>query len=206
MNIQKPYISIGLTGTLGSGKSTVSKIFLDKNCKVINTDLIAKNLYLKPENKKKLIEKFGEDCFLENGDLNIKFLSNQIFKNKKKLFWLENLIHPQVRNYIKEYLQELKSNEIVIFEVPLLFEAKLDKEKIFDFIIVVDAPKDLRKKRVMQNRNWTEEDFNERENNQMNSEKKKKKADFIIINDSTIENLKNQVNLIYEQILKRLSL
>lgn len=206
MNILKRYLSIGLTGTLGSGKSTVSKIFQDKNCKVINTDLIAKKLYFEPENKIKLIEKFGKDCFLENGDLNIKFLSTQIFKNKDNLLWLENLIHPQVKNYIKEYLQKLKSSEIVIFEVPLLFEAKLDKEKIFDFIIVVDAPKDLRKKRVMQDRNWTDEDFNERENHQMNSEKKKEKADFVIINDSTIENLKNQVNIIYDEISKRLSL
>ncbi len=201
MNFQNFSISIGLTGTLGSGKSTVSKILNQKNCLIIDTDKIAKNLYSLSKNKKKLIDQFGIYCFDEKGRLNSKFLADVVFKNKENLFWLEALIHPQVRDRIKKYKDRFKNkNKILVFEVPLLFEANLDKEDLFHFIIVVDAPLSIRKKRVLESRHWTEEEFMERESRQMDPQLKKQKAHFVIENRSTIEELESQIDTMLKQI------
>lgn len=201
MEFKNPTISIGLTGTLGSGKSTVSKLLQQKNCLIIDADRIAKNLYSLSRNKKKLIDQFGANCFDEKGRLNSKFLANTIFKNKENLKWLEALIHPQVKEFIKKYKNKYHNKgKILVFEVPLLFEVDLDKENLFDFIIVVDAPFSLRKKRVLENRNWTEEEFINREKRQMKGELKQQKAHFVIINQNSIEELKKNIEEILKQI------
>ncbi|MFN3604442.1 MAG: dephospho-CoA kinase [Leptonema sp. (in: bacteria)] len=193
MNSQKFPISLGLTGTLGSGKSTIANILKNKNFFVVDTDQVAKNLYALPKNKKKLIDKWGRECFYENGQLNSKFLAEKVFSNREDLQWLEELIHPQVENFIRKYLKRCKSR-FIVFEVPLLFESKLDKKNLFDYIIVVDASVAIRKKRVLENRYWTEEAFWKRENMQMNPNEKRKKADFIIENENDLDKLQKQLD------------
>jgi len=202
----KDYYLIGLTGTLAAGKSTISQIFKEHNCKVINADEVAKSMYLKPEIKKIIIDKFGKEIYDGTNKVNYQYLSKYIFSNKENVQWINNLIHPLVKEYLKEALRNSKMGEIVVYDVPLLFESNSHNENDYDLIIVVDAPLELRKKRAMNRNHWTEEEFLKREENQMSPEKKRELGDCIIWNDKEIEILKNKIEYLIKEIKKNKSI
>ena len=172
-----------ITGSIGTGKSTIANIFKERGYIVYDADKMVHDLY-KDKNILKDIEKMFP-CAFNDGVMDKNKIANIIFNDKQKKEELENFIHPLVKD-------EIKKLDNVIVEVPLLFESKM--EDIFDKIILVYCNKDEQIKRIMDRNNLTKEDAVNRINSQMDIEEKKKYSDFVIINEGDNEYINKQVD------------
>lgn len=173
-------LKIGLTGGIGSGKSTVAKIFETLGIPVYYADAEAKRLMNSSETLKKVIrQNFGEATY-ENDQLNRKYLAGIVFNNPEKLELLNALIHPVTINDAEQWMQQ-QSAPYSIKEAALLFESGATEN--LDFIVGVYAPQALRIKRVMKRDGLTTDEIMKRINRQVNEEMKMKLCDFVIIND-----------------------
>ncbi len=190
-------LKVGLTGGIGAGKTTVSKIFETIGVPVFNADFEAKKIMNEDEKLKiSLINIFGVEVY-ENGELNKSYLSNIVFSNKHKLEILNSLVHPLTITAANNWA--LKQNtKYVIKEAALLFESGSTID--LDFVIGVFSTKSLRTKRVMQRDNVSVEIVNARMNAQIDESIKQKLCDFVINNNET-DLLINQVLTIHKKIL-----
>nr|WP_307774888.1 dephospho-CoA kinase [uncultured Cetobacterium sp.] len=192
---------LGLTGGIGSGKSTVSKILKENGVKIFDADIIAKNILQSYEAKKEIEEKIGKQFILETGDIDKLELKKFIFSNKEALNKLNNIIHPKVIEFYKKINLEYKDKkEIVVFDIPLLYETNLDK--YCDLVMVVDIDFNTQVDRIMARDNISKELAINIINNQISNKSRKEKADILIKNNGTMEELKNNVLKILEE-LKR---
>ena len=173
-------ITIGITGGIGSGKSTVSKVLTAMGYPVYVADDESKRLTETcPQIKEGLIKLVGKDLFA-GGVLNKKMLAGKIFNNKEKLQVVNNLIHPIVMKDFAEW-KEKQSSPIVFIETAILFETPF--HALVDKKITVVSPLALRIKRVLQRDNVSEQEIKNRINNQLSDEEKKRRSDFVIVND-----------------------
>lgn len=184
-------LKIGLTGGIGSGKSTVAKIFETLGIPVYYADAEAKRLMNSSETLKKVIrQNFGEATY-ENDQLNRKYLGGIVFNNPEKLELLNALIHPVTINDAEQWMQQ-QSAPYSIKEAALLFESGAAEN--LDLIVGVYAPQALRIKRVMKRDGLTADEIMKRINRQVNEEMKMKLCDFVITN--------NEQELLVPQVLK----
>ncbi|MEI6022091.1 MAG: dephospho-CoA kinase, partial [Bacteroidota bacterium] len=139
-------MTIGLTGGIGSGKSTVAKVFALMGCKVISSDELAKQSYFKPTVKKQIVALLGAEAYLSESQLNKAYIANQIFNNSNLLQQSNAIIHPEVKKEFQLFTQQ-HPQDLIIKETALLFEAGLAAD--VDKRVVVVAPDDLRIKRVV---------------------------------------------------------
>lgn len=139
-------VRIGLTGGIGSGKSTVAKYFSQLGMPIIDADEISHEL-IKPETPvyKKIIKHFGEEVLSKNKQIDRKKLRQLIFSDENKRLWLENLIHPCVRKQINKTIKLLKTPYCII-DIPLLFETKFPPK--IDRVLVIDCPKNMQIQRI----------------------------------------------------------
>ena len=192
---------VGLTGGIASGKSTVSNYFREFGVEVLDADIVAKELSKKEENVAKIIEIFGNEILDENGNISRKKMRERAFLEKDKLKQLNELLHPQVIEVFKNKRENTKEDEIVIFDIPLLFEAGM--ESLCDTVIVVYISKRVQLERMMK-RDRHGIDLAERIiESQMSMSDKIDKADIIINNNCTLEDLKNNVNVVYYNLQKK---
>lgn len=192
---------VGLTGGIASGKSTVSNYFREFGAEVLDADVVAKELSEKEENVAKIIEIFGNEILDENGNISRKKMRERAFLEKDKLKQLNELLHPQVIEIFKNKRENTKEDEIVIFDIPLLFEAGM--ESLCDTVIVVYISKRVQLERMMK-RDRHGIDLAERIiESQMSMSDKIDKADIIINNNCTLEDLKNNVNVVYYNLQKK---
>lgn len=192
---------VGLTGGIASGKSTVSNYFREFGAEVLDADVVAKELSEKEENVAKIIEIFGNEILDENGNISRKKMRERAFLEKDKLKQLNELLHPQVIEVFKNKKENTKEDEIVIFDIPLLFEAGM--ENLCDTVIVVYISKRVQLERMMK-RDRHGIDLAERIiESQMSMSDKIDKADIIINNNCTLEDLKNNVNMVYYNLQKK---
>ncbi len=202
MNTSKklPY-SVGLTGGIGSGKSAVAELFEKLGIKVIDADEVSRSL-VKPKSAtlETIAEHFGEQIILENGELDRRKLREIIFSDANKKQWLEDYLHPKIREIIFRELS-LSSSTYAIVMVPLLLESQ--SYSFIDRILVVDCPEELQIKRVI-NRDQSKKDQVEKIiASQMPRKQRLKLADDIILNDGKISDLQQQIlelNKIYERL------
>ena len=190
---------IGLTGGIGSGKSTVAKYIASKGIPVYIADYEAKMLMEDPLVIEEVQQLFDENVILENGKLDRGKIGEIVFNNKSKLDQLNGVIHPKVKQHFTKWLQKHKEFPFVVKEVAILFESGGDKE--CDKVILVTAPLQVRLKRTMERDNIPEELVLARMNNQMSEEEKILKSDFVVHNlsleetylsvDSILKNLNN---------------
>ncbi len=176
---------IGLTGGIGSGKSTVAKLFSKfNNIAIYNADLEAKNLMnTSTEIKSKLIKEFSQEVYQDN-QLNRPFLANIVFSNNKKLKILNNIVHPIVYKHLNDFIKE-NTNKDILYENAILFE---NKSNLFcDKIITVTAPIKTRIQRVIKRDNSSYEDVEKRINNQWKDSKKIMQSNYVIHNLSLDE-------------------
>lgn len=191
---------IGLTGSIATGKSQVSNYLRDKGIKVVDADLIARDLVDIPIVKDEIKKAFGENIYV-NENLDRKKLAEIVFNNDKKRDILNDIMHPHIYKII---LDEIKnSKEIVFVDIPLLFENEKVNEKFglkFDEIWLVYVDREIQIKRLM-DRDGISRDYAEKKiNSQISVEEKRKKADVIIDNSGTLEETFKQV----EKNLKKL--
>ncbi len=173
-------LKVGLTGGIGSGKTTVSKIFQLLGIPVFDADTHAKFIMNNNvEIKTALIKEFGADIFL-NDELNRKKLAEIVFNDEKKLNKLNSIIHPHTIQASEEWAKQQHS-KYVIKEAALLFESGSNKE--LDDVIGVIAPKDLRIERVVQRDQTTKKEVELRMAKQQDDDATKKLCDYLIIND-----------------------
>jgi dephospho-CoA kinase len=190
---------IGLTGGIGSGKSTVGKLFELMGCQLISSDEIAKKLYYKPSIKERVIALLGEGAYTNENTINKNYIREKIFNNRETLEALNQILHPEVKKELALFFKQYP-NQIIIKESALLFEAALDKE--VDRIIVVAADDNLRIKRVMQRDHQSYEYVLKQFNAQLKQEEKIKKAHFVIYNNEE-HSLIEQVIHVIEEIKKQ---
>ncbi len=173
-------LKIGLTGGIGSGKSTVAKIFEVLGIPVYYADDAAKRLMNEDENlKHSIIKYFGEESYINN-TLNRAFISKQVFNNAEKLAALNSFVHPATINDAEQWMKKQKTY-YAIKEAALIFESNIHQN--LDYVIGVGAPEELRIARTMQRDSITKEDVIKRMKNQMDEAEKMQRCDFIIYND-----------------------
>ena len=191
-------LKIGITGGIGSGKSTVAKIFETIGVPVYYADDASKRLMNEDENLKQLIQKnFGKETYID-GKLNRAFLASIVFNNAKKLTLLNTFVHPvTIADAEKWMLQQ--TTPYAIKEAALLFES--GSQKYLDKVIGVYTPTPLRIQRVMQRDGITKENVIVRMNKQIDEEIKMRLCDYVIKNDEQ-ELLIPQVLKIHEELIK----
>ena len=183
---------VGITGGIGSGKSTVSQVFKLLGTPVFEADVIAKKLiHSNSVIKTGLVNLFGEDIYTTEGCIDRKKLATKIFNDNIQLAKVNALIHPVVREEFKEWVKQQKT-EYVIHEAAILFESGF--YKMMDFTILVSAPEIQRIKWVMKRDNITEKQVKERIAKQWTDEQKYKLA--------TVEIKNNNRDLLIPQIVK----
>lgn len=191
---------LGLTGGIGSGKSTVSKIFLSMGIKVFDADLIAKDILETEQVKEEIKEKLGKEFInLKSNSVDKELLKKEVFNNSKKLNILNGIVHPRVVDiYKKKYLEFKDKKEIVIFDVPLLFEVNL--ERYCDKVIVVDIDLKIQIERIKNRDNIDVTLINKIIAAQMSREERNIKADILIENNGSLEELKQKIEKIIKDI------
>lgn len=190
-------ITVGLTGGIGSGKTTVAKAFEALGVPIYIADEEAKKLMVKSKViKRKLTTLFGEEAYVNN-ELNKPFLSQAIFNNKALLEQMNAIVHPRVGRHFNKWKAKQKA-AYVIKEAAILFEN--GSYKHYDYIITVIAQKSVRIERVMQRDNTTKEKVLSIIKNQWDDAEKVEKSHFVIENND-LESTKKQVLAIHKKLI-----
>jgi dephospho-CoA kinase len=173
-------LKIGLTGGIGSGKSTVAQIFEVLGIPVYYADVEAKRLMNEDAELISAITKsFGEQAYTDN-TLNRKYISSIVFSDPEKLEQLNAIVHPATKKDSENWMTR-QTTPYAIHEAALIFEAKVSDR--LDHVIGVSSPKELRIKRAMQRDNVSHEEVLKRMNKQLDEEIKMSKCDFVLVND-----------------------
>jgi len=196
-------IKIGLTGGIGSGKSTVSAILKNNKFKIIDADNIAKEVLEKnPQILETVRVEFGSGFFDWRGEFRRKEFGNHIFRFPKQRIKYEQIIMPYIKASIEKELDNYKKKKekIIILDAPTLIENKMHEE--MDFVILVCADNSVQIKRIIERDKLNKVDAVSRINSQMSMEEKKEYANILIDNNGDLENTKKQV----EDLIKFLKL
>ena len=190
-------LRIGLTGGIGSGKSTVAKIFEALGIPVYYADDAAKNIMNDDEElKQQIIRHFGEKSYINN-KADRKYIAEKVFNSKENLSLLNSLVHPATIRDAENWMKH-QTTAYAIKEAALIFES--GSEKFLDYVIGVSSPENLRIERAMKRDNVSESEIRSRMKNQMNEEKKMSLCNFVIINNEH-QPLLPQVLALHNQLL-----
>lgn len=190
---------VGLTGGIGSGKTTVAKMLATfDNVVVYFADDEAKKLMnTSKQIKERLIEEFSEEVYNSEGLLNRPFLAGIVFSDKEKLKTLNSIVHPVVHQHLQDFLKTHKDKDYILYENAILFEN--GSSKLCDKIITVTAPEELRIDRVMKRDNVSYEEVKNRIKNQWTDEKKTIQSHYLVHNlnitvvNEQIKNIHNKL-------------
>ena len=190
-------VVIGLTGGIGTGKSTVSQILKEKDFPVIDLDIISHEVIKFPMVMEKIIENFGKEVLEYNNTgnwiISREKLGRVIFGNREKRLILNSIMHPEILHIMREKILECKKeNKIIFVEIQLLFEVQWEKE--FDYILLVSAEKDTQVKRILARDKRSKEEALSIINSQMTLDEKKKRSDYVIENDGNIQDLERKID------------
>ncbi len=192
-------VLVGLTGSIATGKSSVAKIFKRLGCYVISADELAHEVYKKGSPAyDRIIEEFTDKILDEHNCIDRKKLGSLVLNNVFLLNKLESIVHPEIerlRNGIMDKIKREDKDTVVIYDVPLLFEKKLDN--MFDYTVVVYTNKYEEIKRLMRRDKLSEKEALKRINLQIPIEKKAQLADFVIDNSNGIEYTEKQVKELF---------
>lgn len=191
---------IGLTGSIASGKSTVAKMLEKYRFPIVDADQVAR-LVVEPGEPAltEIVAAFGEEILLEDGSLNRKKLGDLIFHDPSKRAILNGIIHPAIRKEMLRQRDEWLNNGagVVIMDIPLLFESKL--QHFVEKILVVSLSEEKQLERLMERNQLNEEEARARISSQLPLSVKEEGADAVIYNESTLEKTEQQLNYILKE-------
>ena len=201
MKNNQPFVA-GITGGIGSGKTTAGKFFEELGVPVYNSDTRAKIIQNEnPEVKVKIIATFGNEAYNETG-MNRPFIAQQVFQNKEKLMQLNAIVHPAVFHDFEEWKKQQTSN-IIMKEAAILIESGSYKDCNVVISVLVDLEKRIA--RTIERDGFTREQVLERINKQISDEERIAKSDFVIDNNGDLGHLKNEVEQTLFKIKKLIS-
>ena len=182
---------VGVTGGIGAGKSEVCKVFKKLGAKVVSADQIGKEVVEKnPALLRKLVKVFGPEILNSDGTLNRRKLGKKAFSSQEAKIKLNKIVHPYLLLDLKKNLEELKrkkSLNVTVVDAALIIEWGLEKK--LDFLIYVYSPRKTRLQRLIEKQGYSFREALDRMKSQLPELEKKRKADFIIQNDSDLETL-----------------
>lgn len=175
-------IKVGITGGIGSGKSTICHFFRVLGIPVFEADIEAKRLINNSDTiRNQLIAEFGSDIYLENKTIDRKKMAGLIFNSPPLLQKVNEIVHPEVRDYFEAWCRA-QDSPYVVHEAAIMFESGF--YKMMDYTILVTAPEEMRIRRVMNREQCTEESVRARIARQWADEQKMKRASFVLKNDN----------------------
>ena len=189
---------LGLSGGIGCGKSTVAKMFGDLGAIVIDADAIAKEV-LEPGQVgyESVIHAFGESVLDSSGQIDRKKLAEIVFQDQSQLAKLEAIVHPAVIARVAEIRESLPETAVVIYDTPLLVEKQLQNQ--FDQVLIVVSDASVRKERLLA-RGLESSDIEARIANQATDDQRADVAHFVIVNNGTLQELRENVTKVWQQI------
>jgi dephospho-CoA kinase len=195
-------VTVGITGGIGSGKTTVCEIWSRMGAYILNADDLAKQLMVSdPEIKAQLVETFGEASFFNDGSLNKKHLAAEAFE-KDRVEELNAIVHPRLPDAVIKKMKEVEQAkyDVFVYEAALLFE---NIEPVdLDYIVLVLADQEHRLRRVLQRDDSSVEEIKQRMSKQRDFSKETDRVDYVITNNGTLEELKKKVEVVYQNFLK----
>jgi dephospho-CoA kinase len=193
---------IGLTGNIASGKSAVSDMLAARGATIIDADILARDAVMKGSPAlDAIVARWGNGVLDKDGNLDRAALRHVVFDNQEDLDVLNEIVHPDVRRRRDDEISAARDrgDKVVVSVIPLLFERHLADE--FDSIILVDAPRSDRLDRIVRDRGIDEAEAMKMIASQMPSDLKRARADYVIENSGTLEDLEDEVNRVWEAIV-----
>lgn len=195
---------VGITGTVGAGKSTVGRLFERWGARRIDADRLSREAVAPGSPAlEAIVDEWGEEVLADDGSLDRAVLRERVFGDPEARERLEEIVHPEVRRLREERLREAREDgvDVVVGEVPLLFETGM--EEAFDLVVVVDAPVGVRRRRLRASRDLPDRTFEAIEAAQWSGERKRAAADLVIENDGTREELEEAAREAWRAIRSR---
>ena len=185
--------TIGLTGGVAAGKSTATNFFTDKGITVVDADIISRHLQLRgEEGYEKIVKKFSDDILDSNGEIDRKKIRKIAFSDPKNKKWLEDLMHPMVRDEVIKQFEKVES-AWAIYSAPLW-----SRKNKFNRTLVIDAPKEFQLQRIIERDNCSKEVAEQVIAQQISSNERNCYATDLIINDSSLEEFRNKLEFYFE--------
>ncbi|MBY8865299.1 dephospho-CoA kinase [Streptomyces sennicomposti] len=195
-------LSVGLTGGIGAGKSEVSRLLVEHGAVLIDADRIAREVVAPgTSGLAAVVEAFGPDVLAGDGSLDRPKLGSIVFADPDKLAVLNSIVHPLVGARSRELEKSAAEDAVVVHDVPLLAENGL--APLYDLVIVVDAAPETQLDRLVRLRGMTEEDARARMAAQATREKRREIADVVIDNDVPLEELRQRVDQVWDDLVRR---
>jgi dephospho-CoA kinase len=196
-------LRVGLTGNIGSGKSTVARVWESMGARVLSADAIAKDL-LAPGSALlgKVVRAFGEGILDSEGALDRKRLAGVVFRDGRALAALDAIVHPAVIRRIREIIEKDDAGSATIYVVEAALIIECGRETDYDVIVVVESDRAECVERVMRERGLAREDVERIARAQMAPEEKRKKAQIVIENDGSIEDLVEKARRVFEELIR----
>jgi dephospho-CoA kinase len=195
-------LKVGLTGGIGSGKSEVSRLLAARGAVVIDADKIAREV-VEPGTAglAHVVGVFGTGVLNEDGSLNRERLGSIVFADSEKLASLNAIVHPLVGARVAELQEQTDDDAIMVYDVPLLAENNL--APMYDVVVVVDAPDEMRLARLVELRGMNEQDARARLAVQTTRENRLKIADIVVPNEGSLEDLQARVDEVWTELSSR---
>lgn len=191
---------VGLTGGIGSGKSTVASMLADQGAVIIDADALAREVVAKgTPGLQAVVEEFGEELLGPDGELDRPAMGHLVFNHDRARKRLESIVHPLVFERIVALEEQAEDGAVVVHDIPLLAES--GRADTFDAVIVVDAPPELQIARMTADRGWTVADAESRIRSQASHEDRLAIATYVIENTGTREDLRKRVAEVFADVV-----
>jgi dephospho-CoA kinase len=201
---QENVILVAVTGGMGCGQSTVAKFMEEMGAKIVDADSMAhKVVNSDPEVKNEIQKTFGSSVFYRNGKLNRKLLGKIVFEDEAKTILLNRIVHPHMVSRIVDEIEDARDSgkyKVIAVDAALIYEINL--EHMFDAVVVVTSHMKNRIDRITERDRLSEKEVRDRISKQIHIQEKVKWADFVLYNNSSLEQLKTRTDAVYQKLLR----